>query len=366
MSDLPIRYMRPVMPAPEEWLPYLKDSYAIGYYANFGPAAREFERKLKQRYARGRAALSSPSATTGLVTALMGLGVHGKVLTPSHTFPATTQAILMAGCTPVFGDIGDDSWELDPAAAEQALARHPDIRAILHVRAYGFGHDLSHLQSLADAKRIPLIIDAASALGCPASVSGHVGQQGAVEVFSLHATKVFGIGEGAVLFMDPQHDATFRTASNFGMDYPDIVAAGLNNKMSDFQAAIGLAVLERIDGFIRHRQSVVARYRKTLSRLGGVHQAPPPELAPWQCYPVRLRAGMDVERIIGQAAEQGLELRHGYYKPLHRTSYFSRYADAPLPITDAVSESLICLPVYSDMSDELADRVLEIFVPLIS
>lgn len=356
-----IRYIKPVMPAPEDWTPYLRESYAAGYYANFGPAVRNFERRLKEKYARQRAAVTSPSATVGLVCALQTLGIRGKVLIPSYTFPATAHAILMAECTPAFCDISEDSWELDPVAVSKALT-DPDIKAVMHVRAYGFGHDLTWFEALTRARRIPLIIDAAAAIGSMHSIHGHVGQQGDAEVFSFHATKVFGIGEGAALFMDRKHEEAFRLASNFGIRYPDVTGPGQNSKMSDFQAAVGLAVLDRIDGFIRCRRAVAERYHKALASLDWVALAPRPELSPWQSYPVRLRADKDVQGIIERALSKGLELKRGYYQPLHRTSYFSRYAHAPLPVTDAVSGRIICLPIYSDMSLELADKVLELFI----
>lgn len=358
MNGEPIRYIRPVMPAPEEWTPYLRESYASGYYANFGPAVRAFEQRLKGKYARDRAVITSPSATVALVTALQALGVRGKVLTPAYTFPATAHAILMAGCTPVFCDIAADSWELAPAAVAAAL-KDPDVRAIMHVRAYGFAHDLSWLVQLAHARGLPLIVDAAAAIGGPVSASGHVGQQGDMEVFSFHATKVFGIGEGAALFVRPELEDAVRRASNFGIQYPDdVVLAGQNSKMSDFQAAVGLAVLDKIDGFVACRQRVVDYYRQALIKHRRIAQAPAADLSPWQSYPIRLNQGLGSREVVERAKAEGLELKGGYQKPLHRTKYFAASGGASLPETEALSEHVVCLPVYSDMSLELADEVL--------
>jgi dTDP-4-amino-4,6-dideoxygalactose transaminase len=361
MSADAIRYIKPVLPLPEEWLPYLRESYAAGYFANFGPAVKTFEQRLKEKYARGRAVVTAPNATNGLVAALQALGVKGKVLTPAYTFPATGQAILMAQCTPVFCDVSEDTWELAPDAVAQAL-RNPEIRAILHVRAYGFGHDLGWLEALAKGCGIPLVIDAAAAIGGEHSLAGKVGQQGTMEVFSFHATKVFGIGEGAALFSAPEHEQTLRTASNFGIRYPDVAGPGQNNKMSDFQAAVGLAILDKIDSFIQRRKAVVERYHQTLAGLDWISHAPDPDLSPWQSYPVRLRAGKNLKHIMERAAVLGLELKRGYYRPLHSTSYFSRFTHTDLPTTDAVSKEVICMPVYSDMPMDMAERVLQLFI----
>ena len=356
-----IRYIRPLIPGPEEWTPYLAESYRVRYFANRGPAASLFEKRLAEKYARGRAAIVAPNATAALVSALQALRVEGKVLTTSYTFPATGHAILMAGCEPVFADISPTTWELDLAAAARILEKG-DIRAIMHVRAYGFGHDLAPLAALAQEHGVPLIVDSAAGLGSGLSRTGHVGQQGDIEVFSLHATKVFAIGEGAALFMHRQHEEAFRTASNFGIRYPDVGGPGQNNKMSDFQAAVGLAVLDRIDSYIERRQAVVARYHQALNGLDWIAHVHEPGLSPWQSYPVRLRAGKDLQRIMEQAAGLGLELKRGYYQPLHRTTYFSRFTHVDLPVTDAVSEAVICMPVYSDMPMDMADKVLQLFI----
>lgn len=355
-----IRYIKPVLPKPEEWAPYLRESYESGYFANFGPAVRRFETRLREKYARTRAVITGPNATNSLVAALQALNISGKVLTPSYTFPATIHAILMAGCTPLFCDISDETWELDPAALEMALA-DPEIGAILHVRAYGFGHDLAWLERAAKRREVPLIVDAAAAIGGEQSSVGHVGQQGDVEVFSFHATKVFGMGEGSASFARPDLDGAFRLASNFGIRYPDVVGAGQNSKLSDFQAAVGLAMLDRIDGYIAQRRRVAERYHATLGKLPSIRQAPNPNLAPWQSYPVRLAPGHDAGMVLERALAAGLELKRGYYKPLHQSTRFHPFAHGSLAVSEDISTQVICLPVYSDMPIGLADRVLEIF-----
>lgn len=359
-----IRFIKPVIPAPEEWTPYLRESYEIGYYTNTGPAVKQFEKRLQEKYGRDRAAVTAPNATNALVAALQALGVTGKVLTPSYTFPATAHAILMAGAEPLFCDIAADSWELDPSAAARILEREK-VGAILHLRPYGIGRDAAPFEALARKHGIPLVIDSAAALGTAASSEDFVGQQGDIEVFSLHATKVFAIGEGGLSLMRPELEQRFRQVSNFGISYPDILARGQNSKMSDFQAAVGLAMLRHIDGHVAQRHRVAANYHRRLSSLPGVLQAPHPDLAPWQCYPLLLAPGKDAGAVVEACLEQGLELKRGYYKPLHRTSLFARYATA-LPVTDDLGARMIVLPVYSDMSLELSDEVLARFTRVLA
>lgn len=360
-----IRFIKPVIPAAEEWTPYLRESYEIGYYTNTGPAVKQFEKRLQEKYGRGRAAVTGPNATNSLVAALQALDVTGKVLTPSYTFPATAHAILMAGGEPLFCDIAADTWELDPDAAGRALEREK-ISAILHLRPYGIGRDAAPLQALARRHGIPLIIDSAAAIGAAASTEGFVGQQGDIEVFSLHATKVFAIGEGSVSLMRPELEVKFRRVSNFGISQPDILERGLNSKMSDFQAAVGLAMLRHIDAHVAQRHRVAANYHRKLSALAGIHYAPHPDLAPWQHYPVLLAPGRDGGAIAEACLEQGLELKRGYYKPLHQTTFFGRYASSALPVTEDVSTRVLSLPVYSDMNLEQSDEVLDRFTRVLA
>jgi len=356
-----IRYIRPVIPTPEEWAPYLRESYEVGYFANTGPAARAFESRLRQKYGRTRAVVTGPNATNSLVASLQALGVRGKVLTPSYTFTATAQAILMAGGEPVFCDIAPDIWAMDPVAAAKLLERG-GITAMLHMRPYGLAHDAAPLERLAKQHSIPLIIDSASGLGSAQSINGSMGQQGDIEVFSLHATKVFAIGEGGVAFMRPELEETFRRVSNFGIRYPDdIVSPGSNSKLSDFQAAVALAVLDRIDGYIAVRQGIARLYHTALAKLPGVRAVHDPMLSPWQSYPVLLSADRDASQVMQRALDLGLELKRGYYRPLHQTAYFRRYAAGALPVTEDIGAHVLCLPAYSDMTAEDGARVLEIF-----
>lgn len=356
-----IRFIRPCIPAPEEWVPHLRESYEIGYFTNTGPAVKQFEKRLREKYGRGRAAVTAPNATNALLAALQALGVTGKVLTPSYTFPATVHAILMAGAEPLFCDIAPDTWELDPSVAARMLEREK-VGAILHLRPYGLSRDAAAIEALARKHGVPLVIDSAAALGAAASIEGFVGQQGDIEVFSLHATKVFAIGEGGLSLMRPELEQRFRQVSNFGIQYPDdILARGQNSKMSDFQAAVGLAMLRHIDTHVAQRQRVAANYHRRLSAVTGVQQAPRPELAPWQCYPVLLAPGKDAGAVVKSSRDMGLELKRGYYKPLHQTAFFSRYASSALPVTEDIAARGLLMPVYSDMSLELSDEVLARF-----
>lgn len=359
-----LRYIRPVIPAPQEWLHYLEAAYEAKHYTNFGPVNSRFEDALTQSFAGPRKAVTTANATVGLVAALQSLGINGGVVVPSFTFPATAHAVLMAGCTPVFCDCDEESLGLDPEALE-ALLSSQDIAAVVYVRAFGFSYPVTAVEKLTRGRGIPLIIDAASALGLEPGERSTVGTEGDMEIFSLHATKVFGIGEGGVVFVDSHFEDTFRRTTNFGLEGPEIVAVGTNGKLSEFHAAVGLRVLEMLPDFVRHRRQIARRYHAHLCGLAGVQRCWPSEIAPWQCYPVLCAPDVEVGEVIERAGHQGVELRRYYYFPLHKTRALSAYATSPLPVTDTVSNGMLCLPVYSDMTEAEQEQVLDVVEPLL-
>lgn len=363
-SSIKLRYIRPLIPEPSEWLPYLEPAYEAKHYTNFGPVNSRFEEALARAFAAPRKAVTTTNATAGLVAALQSLGVKGRVIIPSFTFPATAQAVLMAGCTPVFCDCDAGSLGLDPESLEATLSSD-NIAAVIHVRAFGFNHSLADVEQITRRHRVPLIIDAASALGLESGETSAVGSEGTMEVFSLHATKVFGIGEGGVVFVDPDLEDTLRRTTNFNLDGPEVIGPGFNGKLSEFHAAVGLKVLELLPRFIRHRRKIARRYHEVLCGLRGVDRCWTANTAPWQSYPVLCSAHIDVAQVIEHAAAGGVELRRYYYLPLHRTRAFGKYASADLPITDRVSHKMLCIPVYSDMTAAEQARVLEVVESLL-
>lgn len=360
----PLRFIRPVVPGPEEWVELLEPAYEAKQFTNFGPVTRRFEQALAQRFAGSRQVVTTANATAGLTAVLQALGIRGPVVVPSFTFPATAHAVLMAGCTPVFCDCSARTWGLDPAALARVLdQRRP--AAVIHVRPFGFSHEVGDIEALTRNQAIPLIIDAAAALGAQVDVPSKVGLEGTAEVFSLHATKVFGVGEGGAVFVEPELESRLRRTTNFGLDGIEVSCAGGNAKLSEVQAAIGLSVLERLPDFVRHRRRVAARYHDALCQHPRIERCWPNALAPWQCFPLLLAHGEDAGPLVGRAAEAGVELRRYYYLPLHQTRAFNQYCDTRLPVTESLAPRILCLPVYADMSETEQDRVIDLMTTLL-
>jgi dTDP-4-amino-4,6-dideoxygalactose transaminase len=351
-----IPFIRPTVPEPAAWLPFLAASYASRIHSNFGPVTRRFEAELGAFAGGSREVVTAANATVGLVASLAALGVQGRVAVPSFTFPATGQAVLLAGCTPMFCDVSPTSWELDPEQLEDRLRSQP-AAAILHVRAFGFSRELSDLASLARSRDLPLIVDAAAALGGRAPDGLPVGRDGRLEVFSLHATKVFNVGEGAAIFSSASDAAAIRSVLNCGIDGDDVTRLGINGKLSEVQAAIGLAVLEQLETFVARRREIAARYRAFFRRRAGWHTPADIGDPPWQTFPVLAPASIDLGSLLGRLRAMGLEARRYYRPALHRARVFARFSEGALPVTERLSDHVVCLPVFSDLSDSEYEKI---------
>jgi dTDP-4-amino-4,6-dideoxygalactose transaminase len=348
------------MPCPDRWTPYLDSSYAVGRYSNFGPVNEMFERRLERFVAiPGRRVVACASATSGLAAVLMGLGVRGKVAIPSFTFPATLHAVLMAGCNPVLCDVDAGTWELSSAILTSVLARN-EISAVVHVRAFGLCRDLQPIARVCADAGIPLVVDAAAALGGSILPGTAAGGQGIAEVFSLHATKVLGIGEGGAIFCHPDDAVCFARALNFGLGASGGFSRALNGKLSEFAAAIGLAVLESAGQAIAARAAAARRYLNFFRTGGRIVPPKDPGLPTWQCFPALVPDGTDLTQVLESARRRGLELRRYYRPALHQVVPSGCAVLDPAPGAEALAERMVCFPVYPAMSEEEHTEILEI------
>ncbi|MFQ5542951.1 MAG: DegT/DnrJ/EryC1/StrS family aminotransferase [Nitrospiria bacterium] len=359
-----IRFINPILPPPEAWQPYLKPAYDSARFTNFGPVYKKFAEALSIKYGGDRIAVPVSSATSGLSATLMAMKLEGAVVIPSFTFSATAHAVLQAGCRPVFCDIDPITWELSPSALERHL-ESGSVCAVMPVRSYGFAQDLSPLEKICTHYKIPMIVDSAAALGGVLSSGQSVGIQGLAEVFSLHATKVFGIGEGGVVFCKPHLAEKIKKVVNFGFEGDDVRFRGMNGKISEFSAAIGLALLRQIDQYVENRNQYNQQYRAFLRSFqdkGLIELPNQPGYSPFQVFPIKLSKKNKPADVMEKAHQRGLELRRYYFPALHKTRYFKNYIGEHinLPVTDELSDSVLCLPVYSEMSLALIRQIVEI------
>ncbi len=355
MVDSMLRFIRPTLPRPEEWLRHIELAYEQKRFSNFGPVHSLLEERLTSDYAPpSREAVLVASGTAGITATLMALEIHGRVLIPSFTFAATVQAVRAAGCVPVFCDVCPDLWEMSPETLRAGMAQD-GIACVLTVRSYGLCRDLTALEEVCREAKVPLVVDAAAALGGETGTGALAGGNGIAEVFSLHSTKVFSIGEGGVVFASRELAAGIRTAINFGITQNG-VGIGFNGKLNEFACAVGLAMADRVESYIALRRRVAASYIACLESIPRVKLPRNAGQPPWQSFPIQLTGLADASPFVERALELGLEVRR-YYRPALHTQDSSPM-DAP--VSKRLADTMICLPIYSDMTTCEQNLVMKI------
>jgi dTDP-4-amino-4,6-dideoxygalactose transaminase len=351
--DRPLHVGRPNAVAQDlllERLSRVLDSHIL---ANFGPMALEFEERVRE-YVGVEHALSTPSATVGLEVLVRALGLQGEVIVPSFTFPATANALAWMGIRPVFCDIDPDTMTIDPRMAARLVG--PRTSAILGVHLWGRICDTESLEIIGREAHIPIIYDAAHALGC--SRGGRLaGSHGTAEVLSFHATKAVNAFEGGVICTNDDGLArTIRTLQNHGITGPDEAAlVGTNGKMHEASAAMGLTSLEALDRVFAVNRANFAEYARCLGGLAGVSLVMPDETSEWNAHYVVVRvdpkASLTRDQLMRVLQADGVLARRYYYPGCHR---LGAYADqpgghAPMPVTEALAEEVLVLPTGTQM-----------------
>jgi len=339
--------VRSAFPAPEEWLPYLEESYAHNLFTNFGPVANRFETALAARFGEaGDAFVAVSSATAGLAACLIAQRVTGVVLVPAFTFPASAGAIRMAGAEPMLVDVDPVTWACDVQKLGRALDR-TNAEAVMLVAPFGICQDFSAHVALCQSRGVAVVIDNAAGLGGgPRSRRRLRGE--AYEVYSLHATKPFGIGEGGVVQTTADRAAGVRAAINFGFPQgaPEHRSRwGINGKMSEFAAAVGMAMLDRYGDVlaIRHRQA--QRYIELFAGFGDIAIQHGVADAPWHVFPCLLPSPAAAADFTEEAARRGLEVRRYYRPSLSRWGGIA--TTGKCQVSEMLAERMICLPIYT-------------------
>lgn len=371
MTGMPTRpprfpLTRPVLPKPEAWLSYLQTAYSNHYFSNFGPNEQLLSRRLTDRFCPQGEVVLTCNATAALTATLMALSVRGVVAVPAFTFPATLLAIRAAGCQPLLLDVDPVTWEMQAETVARTMER-TRIDAIMPVRAFGFVRDHEAMVTLAVQRDIPVIFDSAAALGHSRfSIGEHLPTY--AEVFSLHATKSFAVGEGGAVFCAPSLAGSIKRVINFGLSRDQSFTDGMNAKMSEFQAAVGLAVLDVLEPHLVRRKAMADLYQRSLMGLNSITLPVQTENCPWSLFPVLTAAGTDMPAFIRRASEFGLQLRR-YYHPSVMRGYKGKLMtpvclDPELPVAEHLSEHMVCLPVYADANDEELSALSSI-VPMV-
>jgi perosamine synthetase len=354
-----------------------------------GPEVAAFEREFAEFVGAPHACAVS-SGTTALHLALLAVGVRpgDEVITVSHSYIATANSIRYCGAKPVFVDIDPATFNIDPRKIEPALSKR--TRAILCVHQMGMPCDLKAILEVARKHQLPVVEDAACAIGSEISWQDRwerIGRpHGDVACFSFHPRKLLTTGDGSMLTTaDAEIDHKLRLWRQHGMSVPDTVRhssrevvfesypeLGFNYRLTDIQAAVGREQLKRLPEAIAQRRQMAARYRQLLADIPGLVLPAEPEWARtnWQSYCVRLPEATNQRQVMQHMLDEGIATRRGimcaHLEPAYSAPATWRCAQIEckpdgscpnLAESERAQSRGVILPLFSQITEEQQDRV---------
>jgi dTDP-4-amino-4,6-dideoxygalactose transaminase len=364
--EKPIYVTQPSLPDLDEYIPYLREIWDNKILTNNGPMHKRLEKELAEFLGVPFISLFV-NGTLALVTALQALRITGEVITTPYSFVATTHSLWWNNIKPVFVDIEHEYGNLDPDKIEAAIT--PKTTAIMPVHVYGNPCHVERIQEIADIYGLKLIYDAAHAFGVTYK-GGSILNFGDLSILSFHATKVFNTFEGgAIISHDSATKQRIDYLKNFGFaGETTIMAPGINSKMNEVQAAMGLLQLKTFNDSIEKRKVVANRYRELLKDAKGITMLPEPEdtVSNYAYFPIFIHEkeyGLSRDGLYEKLKQNNIFGRR-YFYPL--ISEFSMYkgleSSSPdhLPVAYKMANDVICLPIYSELSIDFVNIITKI------
>lgn len=353
-----------------------------------GPQVQKFEEEFAAKVG-SRHAVAVSSCTTALHLALKAVGVRegDEVITPSHSYIATANAIRHCGAIPSFVDIDRDTYNIDPNKIEEAATDR--TKAILCVHQMGMPCALDKILDLAKQISLPVVEDAACAIGSKILRKRDwemIGKpHGAVAAFSFHPRKILTTGDGGMLTTNDEEMARkFRLWRQHAMSTSDLIRhrkdsvtfesyeeLGYNYRMTDIQAALGRIQLKRLNAIVKHRRKLAESYKLLLSDIAGINIPLEPEgaLSNWQSYCIRLNPKIDSRTLMQKLLDEGIASRRGimcaHREPAYKKEPWTWAAkgsgfDPSLHESELAQDECIILPLYQEMQIEHLERVTEV------
>lgn len=359
----PVYVTQPALPDLEEYIPYLREIWNNKILTNNGPFHKQLEQELSDFLGVPYVSLFA-NGTLALVTALQVLRITGEVITTPYSFVATTHSLWWNNIKPVFVDIEPEFGNLDPEKVEAAIT--PQTTAILPVHVYGNPCKVNKLKEISDTYGLKLIYDAAHCFGVTHQKKG-ICNFGDLSVLSFHATKVFNTFEGgAIICHDMATKQRIDYLKNFGFaGETTIMAPGINSKMNEVQAAMGLLQLKSINQNIEKRKLIAKKYRKLLKDVSGISMLPEPQdtISNYAYFPIFVnqeKYGISRDALYEKLKQSNIHSRR-YFYPL--ISEFSMYRGldsanpSNLKVAAKMAKEVICLPIFPDLSTDVIETI---------
>ena len=360
MEENKIFVTRATLPPKEEFLEYVDEIWESAWLTNMGDVHNELEKKLSE-FMDDMEIVLTVNGHLALELALQSLKIEGEVITTPFTFASTTHAIVRNGLNPVFCDIKEDDFTIDPQKIEKLINKN--TKAIMPVHVYGNICDVEAIESIAKKYELYVIYDAAHTFG-ERYKGKSVADFGDMSVFSFHATKVFNTIEGgAIALRDRNIRKSLDFLKNFGIaDKENVPYVGSNAKMNEFAAAMGLCNMRHLPEYIEKRRNISEIYTERLSDLKGIrlNKYNNDTVYNYAYFPIVVENG-DRDELYESLARENIFARKYFYPCTNAYECYSKSFDAnDTPIASDISKKVLTLPIYPDLEATDVERICDI------
>jgi dTDP-4-amino-4,6-dideoxygalactose transaminase len=335
--------------------------------SNVNNYVKKFEEKISD-YLKVEHVIAVNSCTIGMILAFQALNIRNKeVIIPSFSFSATAHMLYWNNCTPVFVDVDPNSWNLDPSKIEEKI--NDKTAAIMAVHLYGNPANINELERITTENNLELLFDAAHSLGSKYN-GKHPSEYGHVHSYSMSPTKLLSTIEGGLITTNDNELAEeLKISRNYGnrSDYT-CKLPGLNARMSELYAAVGLSMVDCLDDFVRNRNEYASIFMEELKDIPGVQLQTirNEDISAYKDFSIVIDEnlfGLNRNEIAEALLQEGISTKFYFYPPIHQLEAYKNYSTEDLEKTEYISKNVLSLPIYNFME---IDTVLKICKAIIS
>lgn len=357
-----INVTKTYLPDKEKYKKYIDEIYTNGQITNRGPLVRRLEERLS-KYLGVKNLILVANGTVALEIAYRTLGVKGFAITTPFSFVATTSSLVTNGILPIFADIDPETFNIDPSNIEALIT--PNTSAIVATHVFGNACNIEKLDAIAKKHRLKVIYDGAHAFDVKYK-GQNIAHYGDITTLSFHATKLFHTIEGGALIInDDELVQKARFLINFGIKNQEkIPELGTNAKMNEFEAAMGLCILDDIEEIKQKRKIVNDRYRKALKSLVRFQELCPNATENYSYCPVIFKSEEQLLKVQKALNEKDIFPRRYFYPSLDTLDYIE--PKQICPISRDISKKILCLPIFSELDGNIQDKIIKIISGIVN
>ena len=359
MKDKKILITKSFLPSKDKYISYINKIWENHQLTNSGPFTIELEKKI-QKYLKCGFISSVNNGTTALQIAIEALDLKNEIITTPFSYIATSSSILWQKCKPVYADICPKTLNIDPENIEKLINEKTTGIIVTHV--FGNPCDISAIKKIAKKYNLKVIYDAAHAFGVKYK-NNSILKYGDISILSFHATKIFhSIEGGALISQKSSVNKKIQYLRNFGHDGEEkFKYVGINGKLSEMHAAMGLCVLENIDEIISYRKNIYEFYEKLVSKINFITR---PLIVDntqynYSYYPIILQNEKQLKKVKRNLNNNDIYPRRYFYPSLNKLG-LSSYKDCNCPISEDVSKKILCLPMSTYLKEEDIRKIIKI------